>query len=167
MTRKRKTWQQSFELLLRFTRREGQARVPARHFERGYHLGRWVQAQRRNWHKLTVEQRRMLQFVVDWTRDERQTRWNDGYKHLQAYVRRNGHAQPPRKYISDDGYRLGLWLFHQRDEYFLKRLDPKRRKLLEVLPGWVWIPTRDHGRCAERSAAGSRRREGSTSPDRA
>jgi hypothetical protein len=41
-------WNEGFEYLLKFIKREGHARVPARHKEENYPLGGWASRQRKN-----------------------------------------------------------------------------------------------------------------------
>ena len=41
-------------------------------------------------------------------------RWQQGYQHLREYHEREGHANVPLNYVTDDGYRLGVWVMSQR-----------------------------------------------------
>jgi len=44
----------------------------------------------------------------------------------------------PHSYIQKNGYKLGLWVMTQRQQYRQKRLTKRRQKALEQLPGWFW-----------------------------
>ena len=63
-------------------------------------------------------------------------RWEDGFTRLQGYVRAEGHARVPAKYVTPDGYRLGDWVSVQRGNK--ERLASERRGRLESVRGWVW-----------------------------
>lgn len=40
--------------------------------------------------------------------------WEEGYRHAQQYYEENGELNAIRKYVCEDGYRLGQWLATQR-----------------------------------------------------
>ena len=54
------SWEEGFGYLTVFKQREGHCRVPQRHEENGFRLGGWVNNQRTNKEKLTVERRKRL-----------------------------------------------------------------------------------------------------------
>ncbi|MDD5307981.1 MAG: helicase associated domain-containing protein [Deltaproteobacteria bacterium] len=138
MTGKRQDWWRSYELLVAFAGREGHARVPEKHVERGFKLGHWVQFQRRQRNALPAERRNALLRVSDWTWDGRNTNWDVGLTHLRDFIKRNGHARPVGRYVCKDGFRLGVWVSHCRNRCFQNKLPPDRIRCLETLPGWTW-----------------------------
>ena len=73
-----------------------------------------------------------------WTWDPQAERWQEGFRHLQRYVDRNGHAHVAKSYKDHDDYSLGSWVARQRDDYARGRLDADRVRRLEALPGWRW-----------------------------
>jgi hypothetical protein len=65
------TWEDGFDALVRYGRREGHARVPRIHMEDGYPLGQWVTVQRRQRRTggLPPERAARLESVLGWTWD--------------------------------------------------------------------------------------------------
>jgi len=56
---------------------------------------------------------------------------------LEAYVRREGHAQVPQDW-REDGEGLGIWVAVQRRRYRQAKLSTDRQRRLTELPGWTW-----------------------------
>ena len=61
--------------------------------------------------------RARLQKLPGWEWTPNDTRWEDSFRRLQKYAKKNGHACPPQKYEDTDGYRLGTWVSLQRQLY--------------------------------------------------
>jgi superfamily II DNA or RNA helicase len=128
-------WEEGFGCLLRYAEREGHTRVPAKHVEDGYPLGRWV-----NWlrtlygkGKLDPDRIRRLEELPGWTWTPKADRWEEGFGYLMRYAEREGHTRVPDGHV-EDGYRLGGWVLKQRT----RCRDPERQRRLEELPGWTW-----------------------------
>jgi hypothetical protein len=135
-------WQQHYKLLLEYIKREGHCRVPSRHEESGFRLGRWVHAQRQNRDKLDEKRRRALEKLEDWNWKGRDAKWNRAYNLLLEFVGRHGHAMVPKLYV-EGGFALGVWVMHQRGYYRNGQLAEEREKKLEKVPGWSWFPRKD------------------------
>jgi superfamily II DNA or RNA helicase len=60
-------WETAYAALEHFVAREGHARVPFKHSENGYALGRWVIKQRYNATRLSPERRARLESLPGWT----------------------------------------------------------------------------------------------------
>ena len=110
----------------------------------GYRLGEWVQQQRRNYAKgtLDADRERRLQDLPGWTWDPFADQWEEGFRRLLDYVERHGDARVLASYAVD-GYRLGKWVSTQRSNYAKGTLDADRERRLEELPGWTWDPVAD------------------------
>jgi superfamily II DNA or RNA helicase len=137
-------WDQRFAHLRRFAEREGHARVPQRHIEGGFRLGQWVSNQRafRRRGYLETDKIERLDAVPGWAWNANDARWEEGFRALQHFVEREGHAlvpqaRPPKRYV-EDGYNLGHWVNQQRASYRRGELSSDRAARLEALPGWVW-----------------------------
>ena len=132
-------WQEGFDALERFVKREVHARVPHEHREDGHRLGYWVATQRefRRRGVLSDERARRLESVPGWTWDLKQAAWEEGFARLRSFVERERHARVPVDH-REDGYRLGQWVSNQRVRR--SKLSKGRVNRLEALPDWVWDP---------------------------
>ena len=67
--------------------------------------------------------------------------WEEGFEHMEEFVRSTGNAKVPADYVCVDGFDLGRWTERQRA--FRNSLDAERKARLEALKGWIWN-IRDH-----------------------
>ncbi|CPR10900.1 helicase-associated [Mycobacterium bohemicum DSM 44277] len=132
-------WEAAFGRLEGYVGRHGDAFVPQNYTVDGYKLGKWVNTQRvfRSRDRLDPERQRRLEALPGWTWDSRQAAWDKGFRYLQEYVKKNGHARVPQSYVVD-GFRLGNWINMQRSNFSNGILEDDRRLRLEGLPGWSW-----------------------------
>jgi len=130
-------WEKAYGVLVKFTDREGHARVPNEHREDGVYLGKWVKHQRTKRDKLTNDQRKRLEALPGWSWDARTDMWHRKFALLQQFQKREGHALAPQGYV-EDGVNLGSWVLTQRNTE--KTMSAERRALLESVPGWTWDP---------------------------
>lgn len=148
-----------------FASREGHARVPMDYVTGdGFRLGGWVQKQRSKVDRLPPDHKAQLEILPDWTWDVLSDKWEDGFRHLVEFSKRNGHAKVSVGFVAEDGYPLGRWVQSQRrlktntsgdPSADLQRLavpDPVlgggrstdgamrqgRIERLESIQGWVW-----------------------------
>jgi len=137
-------WTEGYEQLKQYVKKNGSTRVP-RHFkaEDGFPLGNWVRHQRRNKDSLSAERRNLLESSCkDWSWDPFTDKWNKGFEQLQEYVKQNGSARVPNLFKTKDGFNLGQWVGHQRQNK--DSLSSERRKLLESsCKDWSWDPFTD------------------------
>ncbi len=117
--------------------------MPQRHIEDGYRLGQWVTVQRTKYKngKLSPERIQTLEAVKGWVWNTHEAAWQEGFEHLQRFVKREGQARVPTSYM-DDGFKLGRWANYQRAAYkgqHRKKLTPERIQTLEAFEGWVWV----------------------------
>ncbi|MHB1523759.1 MAG: DEAD/DEAH box helicase [Candidatus Dormibacteria bacterium] len=132
-------WAEGLALLQRFKDREGHARVPDLHYERGFPLGHWVRFQRQRYDRgeLSPVRQAGLESIEGWIWDDSAERWDRAYALLEAFVAREGHALVPQGIVRD-GVRLGAWVSNQRMFFHKGRLPPDRVHQLEALAGWSW-----------------------------
>jgi Helicase associated domain len=97
--------EEGFSRPLDYVERHGDARVPQSYMVDGYPLGTWVQAQRDNHTRgtLEVDRQRRLQ---DLTGGTPRRPWDEGFSRLLDYVKCNGDARVSQSYTVD-GYQLG------------------------------------------------------------
>jgi Helicase associated domain len=137
-------WDEGYRRLLDYVGAEGHTCVPHAYRVGAYHLGRWTYRQRLAHAKggLEADRRRRLEQVPGWVWDPRDARWRQDYTKLQSYLACRGDARVPYATVVG-GFRLGVWVAAQRTLYSKGRLDPRRQKELERLPGWVWNARED------------------------
>jgi helicase associated protein len=153
-------WELGFAHLLSFVGREGHARAPQTFVEDGYRLGQWTAVQRSRYARGRINAERVarLEALPWWSWTPRDERWEEGYRHLLAYVTRYGSADAPFDHL-EDGYKLGRWVKKQRHN---RSRDPgdDRSDRLAALPGWTWEPFADQWERAFRSLLVFAQREG-------
>ena len=132
----------SFERLVQYKSQTGSA-APARSFcfEDGFRLGDWVHNIRGRRESLSPERVQRLEQLPGWLWETPDDAWARGFSQLEEFIRQHGHANPPQRYRSPDGYALGYWVNVNRRNR--DTLDDARRTKLEDLDEWIWN-TRDH-----------------------
>ena len=74
---------------------------------------------------------------VSWTWDLYVDQWNEGFEQLKQYVKQNGSARVPQDFKTKDGFRLGGWISHQRNNK--DSLSAENRNLLKSsCKDWTW-----------------------------
>jgi len=142
-------WVKSWKRLRQYVERAGHARVPQKYVTQdGYKLGRWITDQRYEYkrRRLSLEQQEALEQLPGWVWSVNEARWIEGFKYLREYVEREGYAQVPQQYVTEDGYKLGTWVRDQRYEYRKGRLSVDQQVALEQLPGWEWSLQNSRGK---------------------
>jgi superfamily II DNA or RNA helicase len=130
-------WEEGFSHLKQYSDREGHCRVAIRYTtDDGYRLGLWVRDQRYNKNTMEANRRQRLEALPGWSWDVLSDQWEEGFSHLKQYSDREGHCRVAATYKTNDGYRLGKWVSHQRDNK--NTMEANRRQRLEALPGWSW-----------------------------
>ena len=137
---KHQRWERSYRLVEQFAKREGHARVPDDHVEDGIELGSWVGTQRRRQSRGVLERDRVarLQSLPGWSWSAVEDQWEDGYEHLVAYLKREGHIDVPAHYWASDGFPLGSWVRSHRRRGGRRTISGDQQQRLEALPGWTY-----------------------------
>ena len=130
-------WDETFKLLLKFKDRESHCIVSQDHIEDGFALGRWVTKQR---HKknLSAERREILN-QIGFVWDPHKKKWEDAYKHLISFYKREGHCIVYRAH-KENGFGLGAWVMSQAKKKD-KLSDEQKQKLNDL--GFDWKVYRD------------------------
>jgi hypothetical protein len=83
---------------------------------------------------MLLPERRAQLDALGFVWDVLEARWEDGFRCLEHFHRREGHCRVPDKH-REQGYRLGAWVSNQRTAQ--DKLAPDRRARLDAL-GFVW-----------------------------
>jgi superfamily II DNA or RNA helicase len=130
-------WEEGFRHLKEFSDRESHARVPKGYKAAdGYRVGNWASVQRKTKDKLPADQRARLEALSGWSWDPHSDKWEEGFRFLEEFAVREGHAVVTLNFRAADGYRLGIWVGTQRANKV--SLSPERRARLDALHGWSW-----------------------------
>lgn len=133
-------FEEGFGRLNAFAAREGHARPLASHVEDGFALGNWVIAQRGARERMPDARRARLEALPKWTWDTFASRFEEGFRRLEAFVAREGHARPVASHV-EDGVRLGRWVVERRTARAI--MPEEQRAKLEALRGWSWDTRKD------------------------
>ena len=134
------SWEFWFGLLEKFVEAEGNSRVPQTYRAvDGFRLGLWVNTQRIRYRNKALEADRIerLSEIPDWSWHARESKWEEGFRYLTEFARKNGHARVPPNYVVD-GFKLGMWNANQRNRWEI--LGAERQRRLKELPGWSEAP---------------------------
>jgi len=127
--------------------REGHANVPLRSVtDDGFKLGIWMNTRRydRTIGRLStarIDELSALGMVWSSSRD---AGYRIGVDHLRSYIAAQSRANVPVTHVADDGFRLGTWVSHRREERRTETLSTKRIDELSAL-GMAWSSSRDAG----------------------
>ena len=102
----------------------------------GSSLNQWINIQRRNKDKLSLDKRKRLESLKGWSWNPLDERWEIGFKSLNEYLLEHGHCMVPARTIVKNKYPLGQWVSVQRRTKDI--LTKERKKRLESLKGWSW-----------------------------
>jgi hypothetical protein len=141
-------WEVGFSHLKQFSKQRGHCRAPKGFkTDDGYRLGQWITNQRITKDKMDPVRRQRLEALPGWSWEVLSDQWEKNFSHLQRFWEREGHCRVSQHYKTDDGFRLGFWVSHQRANK--DSMAPDRRERLEALPGWVWIAEKPRNRTDE------------------
>ena len=132
-------WVASFQALKKFSVETGHSSPEANYTTQdGLKLGRWTVRQRVKRKDLPSDRVALLDALPNWVWSPRDALWENGYDHLIEYTNTNGGANVIVEYVCSDGFKLGVWVRTQRDNWH--QLDDNRRKRLAAITGWVVDP---------------------------
>jgi len=138
--RRRRTWEESYDLLLRFYKEHEHANVPS-HYKQDPKLGAWVTRQRRSKSRLSSHQIAQLDTLkITWegTKHKKANQqWQEMFQCLVDFQQQEGHCRVPRTFKANQ--KLARWIQSQRQAYTMgsKRMTPDRIRTLESI-GFAW-----------------------------
>ena len=135
-------WLEGLEHLKTYVEENGHSRVSRGYkTDSGFNLGSWVSNRRKQKKKgdLTEDRIRLLESLPGWTWDPMETKWLEGLEQLKTYVEQEGHSIVIQTYKTKSGFNLGSWVSTRRQQKKNGDLTEDRIKILESLPGWMWV----------------------------
>jgi hypothetical protein len=128
-------WEEGFQNLEKYRRREGHCIVPSTFMQEDFKLGIWVATQRASRKRLDHSRiKRLNEIGFVWDPIDQQ--WEEGFSSLKGFIEREGHCLVSATH-TERGFKLGGWVRSQR--FRRKRLDDARIKRLNEI-GFVWDP---------------------------
>ena len=110
-------WEAAYALAEEYSREHGHLRVPNRYKTAdGYSLGEWIRSQREKRREGALEkdkEKRLEAIGMDWLSAQARE-WETRFEACRKYYEEHGDLNMPTSYVSDDGFRLGLWLWRVR-----------------------------------------------------
>lgn len=125
-----------FQLLCDYKEKYGNVNVPPKFkTAQGESLGNWCSNLRARYRLGKIDEdrvRRLDEIGFIW--QPYMSNWDECYAYAKAYYETNGDLKVPKRYMCEDGYKLGLWIYTQRrvregavkgniSEEQIKRLD--------------------------------------------
>ena len=139
------TWEVGFAHAEEYWKLNGDLLVPYKYIcTDGYTLGSWILNQRNNHnhptkhHNLTVEQTERLEKIgMVWSKYDND--WNTAYQLAADYYRVNGNLHVSGIYKAKNGFRLGSWVYAQREKHRKGELpDEYKQKLDKIGMDWLF-----------------------------
>lgn len=135
-------FEKRFGELLEYKRKYGTVDVPGGYITSdGVALGEWccrIRVYYRNGKLAKDKIQRFEAIGFEW--NPLKQYWDEGYSHAEEYYNRYGNLEVAKKYICDDGYKLGYWVNRQRSIRSGKSrgiLGEERVKKLDSI-GMIW-----------------------------
>ena len=128
-------WEEGYQHLEAYVSEHGDCKVPLRYQSAdGFRLGIWVNKQRQKQNRLSPERKARLD-ALGFIWDRHEALWEEGFDHLQAFVKEHGHCEVSDAHVADDGYPLGQWVRVQRRQK--DSISAERKARLDAL-GFIW-----------------------------
>lgn len=115
--------------------------------ENGYHLGKWIATQRREYQKKNLSKDKVELLKEIGMRFEYKHNivdWEDAYRLAKNYYKTYGNLKIIQRFktidginYDEEGYTLGIWITSQRRMYKQGKLSESRIKMLERI-GMIW-----------------------------
>jgi hypothetical protein len=133
-------WEEGFQYLQDYAKEHGNCMVHDTHVTADkYRLGQWVRVQRKRQrqNKMPADQKDRLD-ALGFVWDVLAVEWEEGFQHMEAYVKEHEHCRVLATHITADGYRLGQWVKVQRRRRKNNKMPAEQKDRLDAL-GFVWL----------------------------
>jgi superfamily II DNA or RNA helicase len=134
-------WNEAFNALKIFKKKTGHCRITKKQDSDYPNLGIWVQVQRTNKSRLTIEQINKLGSIgFSW--DPLTEKWEEAFEALNDFRKKEGHCRVPRDKLFG-GIELGNWVSLQRRRFNSGLMPKPQAELLNSI-GFSWDPLSDY-----------------------
>ena len=150
-------WQEAFEALKSFKKKNGHCRISKCNEVNLQNLGVWVIVQRSHKAKLSREQIAQLDSIgFSW--DPSTDKWEESFEGLKEFRNKEGHCRVARGKVVK-GIPLGDWVHRQRRRLHFRQIPRAQIKRLDSI-GFSWDPADEHWEESFAELAKFRKREG-------
>lgn len=138
---KERAWMNYYKYAEKYYSEKGNLRVHLKYeTQGGVKLGAWISSQRELYMKgkLKQEQIKMLEMIgMEWNRF--QSDWDNAFSNAESYYKKHGNVNVNSVFVTDDEFKLGVWINSQRNKYRNNKLTPEQIRKLEGI-GIIWSP---------------------------
>ena len=137
-------WYKLYSKLCQYYKENGNIDVKQHYITKdGYELGKWLSSQRQSYKRGTLvkEKIKLLEKLnIKWSIDYLyQIDWHNNYERLCNYYNEYGNTKVSLKYLDENGYSLGYWVYNQRRYYRSGKLTKNQISLLNDI-NFDWSP---------------------------
>lgn len=138
---KDRTWMKNYECAKEYYLTHGDLNINSEFMtENGETLGVWIATQRYRYKEKKLGQDRidlLNEIGMSWNRYV--NKWDLGFLQAEKYYIKHGNINVKIDYITEDDFKLGVWISNQRSKYAKKQMTDSQIRNLESLK-MVWSP---------------------------
>ena len=132
------TWERMYKLAQQYYKENNNLSISSTSFTyKNASLGSWIVTQRKNHSKgrLTAEQIALLDEIgMEWVYTNNPDYiWEKNFNTVLEFYSKYKHLYIPIGYVTEDGVRLGVWLYDRKLEYKSNALSEERKRKLDKL----------------------------------
>ena len=133
-------WENMFNLLQQYNDQYNNIEIPHNFIFKDENLYIWARTQRLRYKKgfmSEYEISRLESLNFQWVRNAHDKNWNSFYEELINYKEKYYNLSIPRRFITENGCKLGIWVFNQRTSSKQGKMsEDKIQKLNDI--GFIW-----------------------------
>ena len=144
LSQKEDQWNRKYLLAQKYYEEHGDLNIPQSYIteKEGIKLGVWISHQRQVYKENLLSEERIQKLEkigMEWSSINKkgfkvdEERWEEKYYLAKKYYEEHGDLNIPRDYKTDEGIKLGIWIFYQRQVYKNNKLSKERKEKLESI----------------------------------
>ena len=130
-------WNDTYEIAKQYFKENHNLNIPNEFFYKNVSLGSWILTQRNNYNqnRLTDKQIELLNAIgMEWDPIRNlEYIWEKNYNTVLEFYKKYKHLYIPISYVTEDGVKIGVWLYDQGLKYKKNEISEDRRKKLDLL----------------------------------